>query len=327
MSSLAATNRPSDMWNNCADVNPQSALQAKQYGYRQYPTLPDGYSYQNNGYNFQNCDNVQAPPATAAYAAKMYGNRNQIDEQAVKPEPVSWQDHTNYANSNNYSNVDMINRWKEMNANLPYYKYHYENGYYAYDQRVDHMNQGYVDTKADDSRSITSPSQCSIPETNYGSPGSNTSNAKPASPEIEDSPNLRALLMKPKTRKSPSYLRNVKSYKQEAIQRLVSQRAKVSEWEKNNEAASDIQCNLSQFHGGLRGNGEDQNQKSGAVGGANGPEDEVAASSMKPCQEVTRVEAGGDNADSADYSDGKMAAVSDTNGIYPWMKTIGGMLR
>lgn len=321
MSSVAATNRTSDVWSSGVEMDSQSVLQAKQFGYRQYPTLPDGYSYQNNGYYSQNGDKIDVQP-DAAYATKMCGYRPLREEQSIKPEPVSWHDHCNYANSNTYANVDVINRWKEMNANLPCYKYNYENGYYGYDQRVEYaMNQGYVESKTEDS--ITSPSQCSLPDANYSSPSSTTSNMKPASPEADDSPNLRALLMKPKTRKSPSYLKNEKSYKQVAIQRLVSQRAKASEWEKNKEATSDMHCNLPQFHGSSKSSIEDEKHGSGAVGGARAVEDKLAASSVEPCQDLTRVEAGGDN---ADYGDDKMAAASDTSGIYPWMKTIGGML-
>ncbi|KAG7310009.1 hypothetical protein JYU34_004535 [Plutella xylostella] len=327
MSSVATTNRASDMWNTCPDMNTQGAIQAKQYGYRQYPTAHEGYGYPNQSYYPQNCDYSQVPSATAAYAAKMYVNRGHVDQTTIKSEPVSWQDYpASYADPNNQVNIDMINKWKEMNAHYPYYKQNYENVYnYGYDQRYEqHVNPGYGEPKADDSRSMTSPSQCSIPDTNYGSPSSTSSAMKPASPEAEDSPNLRALLTKPKSRKTPPYfVKTDKSYKHEAIQRLVSQREKASEWDKTNETVLDMPCNMPQFHGNLKNNAEEPTSNPlKEPGGGGAPAVEAAASSLEPartCHDMTRVEAGGDK---ADYADNKMAA-SDATGIYPWMKTLG----
>lgn len=319
MSSVVTTNRASEMWNNGADVNNQSVTQTKHYGHRQYPMMPHYYNYQNNFYS-QNSDYSNI--TSADYAEKMYGSDRQSDN-VVKSEPTNWQGYpANYMNGSSQANMEMITKWREMN----YYaqQQHHEN--YTYDPRMTPLvNQNCLDTQGEDVRSLNSPGQCSLPDTSYGSPRSTSSNVKSSSPVDEDSPNLRALLTKPPTGKRQQYfVKSDKSFKQEMLQRIMYQ-TEVEDWEKTNETASEKECNLSQFHGGFEIEGQTSIKSKGAVGGAHAPlSSEGAASSAdptEPCQDVTRVEAGGDN---ADYAENKMAAAPDAHGFYPWMKGVGG---
>ncbi|KAI5646929.1 homeobox domain-containing protein [Phthorimaea operculella] len=308
MSSVAATNRASEMWNG--DVNNQSVGQAKHYNYGQYPYAPYYDNYQNNFYS-QNCDYSSA--VNNEYEGKMYRSDNNI-ESVIKSEPTNWQNY--HANMNpTHSTTEMISKWRELNYYAQHQHQQHEN--YEYDQRI---NQNYTDTKADDTRSITSPGQCSLPETSYGSPQSATSNAQAATPETDDSPNLRALLTKPRTKRpTPYFIKDDKPYKQELMQSLMYRTNENKDWEKNNETEPKKECNLSQFHGGFEsGEGQTSIKSKDAVGGAA----EVAQSSPTParCQDVTRVDAGGDN---ADYAENKMAAAPDAQ-YYPWMKGVGG---
>ncbi|XP_049870748.1 homeotic protein antennapedia-like [Pectinophora gossypiella] len=304
MSSVATTNRASEMWNG--DVNNQS-VQAKHYSYRQYPMMPHYYNYQNNFYS------QSGDYSNNGYGAKMYGNDNP-SENIVKSEPIHWQGYA--ANMNvNHANMDMISKWREMN----YYS-HQQQDNYEYEQRMNQIaNHNYLDAKSEDARSINSPGQCSLPETSYGSPQSVMSNIKPPTPEQDDSPNLRALLTKPKPKRSqPYYIKNDNSYKIETMPGMMYQ-GEVENWEKNNETATEKECNLSQFHGGFESvEGQTSIKSKGTVSGAG----EVAPSSSapEPCQDVTRVEAGGDN---TDYAENKMAAAPDAQ-FYPWMKGVGG---
>lgn len=325
MSSVATTNRASEMWNNnCADVNNPSAREVKQYGYAEYPKIsPNSYNYQNNYYP-PNCD--YSNTVNAGYGGRPYGNNNQCDG-IVKSEPGNWHGYpTNYMHDN-HSNFDMINKWREMN----YYGQHGQQlGNYGYDQRMNQLrNQPTPDNRSDDTRSINSPNQCNAGDLNYGSPQSSSSNVKSRLDqqvsEEEDSPNLRSLLTKPKTKEPlPYFVKCNKPYAQEMLQRMMYHADDVGNWEKSNEVSPEKECNLSQFHGGFE-NGKGQTSiKSEGVGGV--PAKDAAPSSLEsaePCQDVTRVEAGGDN---ADYAENKMAAAADVQGYYPWMKGVGGKL-
>ncbi|XP_063541584.1 homeobox protein Hox-B5a-like [Cydia strobilella] len=298
MTSAATTNRAHDMWNNCADMINQGDLQMKQYNYK--PMMPNLYNYQNNAYS-ANAD-YYPPYMQSADFYKAYGGNEQSDT-VVKSEPGNWQNyHSNYTDS--HANMEMVNRWREMN----YYRQQQQHqNTYGYDQRRNMASQVPLDAvERDETRSINSPGQCSLPETSYGSPQSVTS-AKPASPEA-DSGKLRALLSKPK--KNEPY----KSYTQEILQRMMNQPDPITDWEKKNEIKADKECNLSQFHGGYEAEGQTSVKSTGGAA-------KEAPSSGVDCQDVTRVEAGGDN---ADYDDTKMAAAADVQGFYPWMKTIGG---
>lgn len=301
MSSVATTNRASEMWNNI-EVNNQSA--AKNYGYKQYPTMPNYCNNYQNQYYSPNSEYSNG--MSVEYPEKIYG-QNQT-ETVVKTEPGNWQGYpSNYMAS--HANADAINKWREMN----FYSQHYEN--YGHDQRMNAMNQHCPE----DARSINSPGLCSIPETSYGSPQSTTSNAK--SPRVDDSPNLRALLSKPKNKKSPPYfVTSDKSYAQGM--HTILNREEINEWEKSNEV-TEKECNLSQFHGTFESKGQTSVKKD-AVGGA--VSNKGAPSSQEPtepCQDMTRVEAGGD---SADYTENKMAAATDAQAFYPWMKSINGII-
>ena len=309
MSLAATTNHASEMWNNHADVNAQSARQPKHNGYKQYPAMPsDYYNYQNNYYP-QNCEYSNV--LSAGYG-KMY-EQNQ-SEGAVKSEPTTWQGyHSNYMNGSP-ANMEMINRWREMS-----YYAHQQQGNYGYEQRMIAMNQNSVE-KPEDVKLVNSPGESSITDTNYDSPQSASSNFKSPTPEVEDSPNLRAILTKPKNKNpSPYFVKCDKSYTQEMLQRMIFDTEEVSEWEKNNESAAK-ESNLSQFHGGFETVESQTSIKEDAVGGA-AEGAQSSQDSAKPCQDVTRVEAGGDN---ADYADNKMAAAQDAQGFYPWMKSVGG---
>lgn len=314
MSLAATTNRASEMWNNHANVNPQSAKQSKHTIYKQYPTMPsEYYNYQNN-YYAQNCDYSNV--LSAGYG-KMYG-QNQSDG-IVKSEPTPWQGyHPNYINGN-HSNMEMINRWREMSY---YAQQQQQQENYGYEHRMNTINQNGLE-KPEDIRMINSPGQSSIPDTSYGSPQSATSNFKSPTPEAEDSPNLRALLTKPKRKiPSPYFVKSDKAYTQDILQQMMFNTEEVSDWEKNNESV-EKECNLSQFHGGYESVEGQTSIKKDAVGGAPTEGAQSSQESPESCQDVTRVEAGGDN---ADYAENKMATAQDVQAFYPWMKSVGGKL-
>lgn len=314
MSLAATTNRASEMWNNHTDVNTQSVRQPKQNGYKQYPTMsPEYYNYQNN-YYAQSCD--YSNTISAGYG-KPYG-QNQ-SEQVVKSEPSPWQGyHPNYMNGSQ-TNMEMINRWREMN-----YYAQQQPQQYGYDQRMNPVSQisNNLELKHEDARMISSPGQCSIPETSYGSPQSTTSNLKPPTPEVDDCPKLRALVSKPRNKEpSPYFVKCDKSYTQDMLQRIMFNPEEISDWEKNN-GTTEKESNLSQFHGGYETVESQTSIKKDAVGGA-AEGAQSSQESAEPCQDVTRVEAGGDN---ADYAENKMAAAHDVQAFYPWMKSVNGML-
>lgn len=318
MSSVATTNR-SEMWNNCVEVNNDEVKQARHYGYRQYPIMSHYYNYQNN-FHSQNCDYSNV--ASSGYVGKSYGSGEQSDH-VVKSEPANWQGYppADYMNGNSHANMQMINKWREISY---YAQQQHES--YGYEDRLNRIaNQNSLD-KAEDVQSINSPGQCSIPDTSYGSPQSMTSTVKAPTPEEDDSPNLRALLTKSRPKKTQAYfVKCDKTYKQEMLQRMMFQ-GEVEDWEKN-ETEPDKECNLSQFHGGFENGVEGQAsiKTKGAVGGALPIASQRAPSSSdgaEPCQDMTRVEAGGDN---SDYVENKMAAAPDAQTFYPWMKGVGGM--
>lgn len=309
MSLAATTNRACEMWNNCVDVNAQSAKQPTNDGYKQYPTMQSQYYNNQNNYYPQNCEYSNV--SSAGYG-KIYEHSQR--EGVVKSEPTPWQGyHANYINGN-HANMQMINRWREMS-----YYAQQQQGNYGYGQIMNTMNQNSVE-KPEEVKLINSPGECSNSDTNYGSPQSASSNFKSPTPEAEDAPNLRALLMKPKSKNPPPYFMKCdKSYAQEMLQRMMFNTEEVSDWQKNKESA-EKECNLSQFHGGFESVEGQTSIKKDAVGGAvEGAQS--SQDSTEPCQDVTRVEAGGDN---VDYADNKMAAAQDVQAFYPWMKGVGG---
>ncbi|XP_059053662.1 homeobox protein Hox-B5a [Achroia grisella] len=317
MSSIAASNRASEMWNNSVEVNNQSSRQ-KHYSYKPYPVVsPSGYNYQNNFYP-QNCNYSNS--FGGSYGAKVYGNNNQQSNAVVKTEPGNWPNYPiNYMNDNN-TNLEMVNRWREMS----YYAQQYDNNY-NYDQRMNQYTaQNGQEPKNEDQRLVNSPGQCSIPETNYGSPQSTSSHLKPATPETEDSPNLRALLTKPQMKKPmPYFVKSDKPYAQE-MQQMMFHADEITDWEKNNEISAGKECNLSQFHGGYESSeGQTSVKSKGAVGGASVAKEDAQSSQeppAEPCQDVTRVAPGGDN---VNYAENKMAVAPEAQGYYPWMKGVG----
>ncbi|CAH1635639.1 unnamed protein product [Spodoptera littoralis] len=326
--SLATTNRASEMWNSSRDMNAQIAIQSKLNEYKQNLNMPTDYynnyqnSYYSQNYNYTN---------TISNYGKVY-EQNQSGG-IVKSEPTSWPGYNaNYPSGNNVNDMGMINRWKEMNYYLQQQQQmqHQQQiqhrqqqvspqQQYGYEQKINTMYQGTVE-KPEDIKLINSPGQCSVPETSYGSPQSATSNFKSPTPEADESPNLRALLMRPKDQNiPPHFMKYDKTYTEEMLQKMMFSTEDANNWGKNKES-TEKECNLSQFHGGFE-NVEDQTSiKKDAVGGAT----EGAQSSQDssgPCQDVTRVDAGGDN---ADYADNKMAAAQDVQAVYPWMKNVGG---
>ncbi|CAG9787273.1 unnamed protein product [Diatraea saccharalis] len=313
MSSVAAGNRASEMWSHSADVNNQSASEVKHYGYGQYPVMAaNTYNYHNNIYS-PNCD--YSNMHNEEYGTRSYTN-NQND--VVKSEPSNWHGYDSNYMHNNQTNIAMINKWREMN----YYSQQQQLENYAYEQKVNVLrNQSISDNRSEDARSINSPNQCNVLEMNYGSPQS-ISSMKPASPEQEDSPNLRALLTKPQKKKPvPYFVKCDKSYTEEMLQRMMYHAKDSAEWEKNNEVPSEKECNLPQFHGGFDGEGQTSIKSKSTAGGAVAKEGAQSSLEPKPCQEVTRVEAGGDN---TDYAENKMAAAVEAQGYYPWMKSVNG---
>ncbi|XP_023954087.2 homeobox protein Hox-B5a [Bicyclus anynana] len=299
----ATTNRASDMWNNSAPVNSQTARQMP-YGY-QYPVNPNFYNYHSNFY-----------PQNSDYSSEYYNNRSlgsSASNKIVKTEPGNWPNYPCYSDGEQ-KNMDMVNKWREMHA---YTQQHYDN--YSYEQGIQTITNGSgSDVKGEDVRSINSPSQCSIPDTNYGSPQSASSAVK--SPEEDDSPNLRALLTKANMKR----LQYDKSYTQEVMQRMTYRANETEDWIKTNGTAVETESNLLQFHGeyesGLDGHTKTKDQHS--MGGApNASEGAKSSDASENCQAMTRVDAVGDN---EDYADNKMAAVPEVQGFYPWMKNVGG---
>lgn len=304
MSSVATTNRASEMWTN----DPVNQSDNKQYGYRQYPNMHPYYNYQNHFYA-QNSG--YSNTMSADHPGKMYGHNQR--EAVVKSEPGHWPTYTDYMNDQ--GNADMVNKWREMNF---YSQQQYDNC--GYDQRLNQRN-GRSDMTHDDARSINSPGQCSIPETSYGSPQSTASNMKTL--EQEDSPNLRALLSKPQNSKSPTFFnKNDKSYTHDVVQRMMLNPEEIRGWEKTNEIVKEKESNLPQFHGGYSSKGQTSIKKD-AMGGA--LVEEESASSLQeptePCQDVTRV---GASANTVDYAENKMAATVEGQTFYPWMKSVNG---
>nr|XP_034828679.1 segmentation protein fushi tarazu [Maniola hyperantus] len=306
MTSATTTNRASDTWNNNAQANSQSARQMP-FGY-QYPVNPNFYNYHSNFYS-QNCDHP------SEYYNRSHGSNPSY--KIVKTEPASWQNYPCNYTDGNQTNMDMINKWREMNV---YAQQHYEN--YSYEQGSNPtINGSGSDVKGEDVRSINSPSQCSIPDTNYGSPQSASSAMK--SQEEDDSPNLRALLTKANMKRS-QYGKYDKSYTQEMMQRMTYRSNDTEDWTKTSSTAVETESNLSQFHGeyeiGLDGHAETKIKN--ATGGApKASEGATSSETSENCQAMTRVDAGGDN---EDYAENKMAAVPEVQGFYPWMKSIGG---
>ncbi|VVC88471.1 unnamed protein product [Leptidea sinapis] len=308
MSSAATTNRASDMWNS-ADVNSQSAKQPYNYGY-QYPFSPNAYNHQivqpNSDYNDHQAN------------GKLYDPNNPTS--VVKSEPINWQNYSmNYANGNSHANMEMINKWREMS----YYSQQYDNYQYEHNNRT-LINNSYLDSRYN-TRPVNSPSQCSLPETSYGSPHSVSSVVK--SSEDDDTPKLsqafRAFLDKSK----PSINGNIKhqgydiksdeTYSQQPYQqKFMCQTTELENWEKHNEELVAKKCNLEQFHG----DDADEVKARGKEVGRAAVSDSTKANAIESCQDMTRVDAGGDN---EDYSENKMATNSEAQGFYPWMKSIG----
>lgn len=312
MTSTASTNRTSEIWNNSAQINSQSAKQTN-YGY-QYPVVPNSYEYHNNFYT-QNCE----------YPNDSYNrvpNVNNSLNKIVKTEP-NWQNYPiHYANnSHDQANIDMINRWRQMNT----YPQQHEN--YGYQPSMQPMlNRTAVDIKGEDTRSVDSPGYCSLPETSYGSPQSNSNVVKSASGEEGDSSNLRALLSNPNMKRmQENYEKYDKFYNQEMLQRVNYRANDIDNWSKNNETRVLNDGNAPQFHGEYTTNldAHTKIKTKRSVGGA--PVQSESATSVEDssenCQDLTRVDAGGDN---EDYTDNKLAVASEVQGFYPWMKSVNG---
>lgn len=312
MTSAATTNRVSDMWNNSAQVNSESVRQMP-FGY-QYPVNPNLYNYHNNFYS-------QHSDYSSEYYNKSHGSSP--SNNIVKEEPTNWQNHPCNYTDGVQTNMEMINKWREMN-NM-YAHQHYEN--YNYGQGVNPiMNGSGSDIKGEDVRSINSPSQSSLADTNYGSPQSSSSAIKSATIEEDDSPNLRALLTKAKT-KRVHYEKYNKSYTQEMLQRMAYRTNDTEDWTKSSGTAVEAEGNLSQFHGEYESgfDGHTKTKIKQAMGGAsNASEGAKSPDASENCQTMTRVDAGGDN---EDYAENKMAAAPEIQGFYPWMKSIGGMYK
>lgn len=311
MTSTASTNRASEMWNNSAQVHSQS--EKTHYGY-QYPVVPNAYEYHNNFYA-QNCEY----PSDYNRVPNINNPLNKV----VKTEP-NWQNYPiHYANnSHDQANIDMINRWRQMNT----YPQQYENyGYQPGMQAI--ANRAAIDIKGEDTRSVDSPGQCSLPETSYGSPQNSSNAVKSPSGEERDSPNLRALLSKPNIKRmQESYGKYDKFYTHEMLQQMNYCANDIDNWGKNNETRAPNDGNVHQFHGEYNTNLDTHTKvkTKRSVGGA--PVQSESANSVEEstenCQDLTRVDAGGDN---EDYADNKMAIASEVQGFYPWMKSVNGI--
>ncbi|CAH2040443.1 unnamed protein product, partial [Iphiclides podalirius] len=306
MSSAAATNRASDMWTNSADLYSHSVRQANHSHGFQYPSAPGYHQYQNTFYS-QNTDYSHVQNTEA-----MNKPSQNVNNSIVKTEPVNWHNYpTEYGNQ---VNLEMINKWREIN----YYAQHNEN--YAFEQRSLIGSAGY-ESKSDEIRSVNSPGQCSMSEASYGSPHSTSSAIKLSNPDEEDSPNLRALLTKTHDKIQPFYGKYEKNYAPESLQRYRA--TDVNVWKKTETA--DIDRNLSQFHGEFQNSVKEQTEIKGkdAVGVAPFAKESAQSSlgSAENCQDMTRVNTGGDN---PDYGENKMAAAPEVQAFYPWMKSTGG---
>ncbi|XP_046967254.1 homeobox protein Hox-A5-like [Vanessa cardui] len=308
MSSAATTNRASDMWNNSAQVNSQNVRQPH-YGY-QYPVTPNAYDFHNNYSQHSEYSNE--------HYNRLQG-LNSSCNKIVKTEP-NWQNYPmNYMNNGDQTNAEMINRWREMNMYS-----HQQHGHYGYDQGLQSIvNNHALDIKGEDARSINSPSQCSLPDTSYGSPQSSSSAVKSASQEEEDLPNLRAILSNPHVKRASHYN---KTYSHEMLQRMSYNASDCDEnSRKYIENTEGTETNLPQFHGEYKNNidGHAKLRIKRTMGGAPVAIKDAKSSEDKSenCHDMTRVEAGGDN---EDYAENKMAAIPEVQGFYPWMKSIGG---
>ncbi|XP_014359183.2 segmentation protein fushi tarazu [Papilio machaon] len=304
MSSVAAGNRASDMWTNSADLYSQSIRQGNPNHAYQYPTPPNGFAHYQNNFYQQNSEYPQIH--NSDITNKNYHNS---PNSVVKTEPIHWHNYPDYSNQ---MNLDMVNKWRELN----YYSQH--NGF---DQRNIALNTCY-EAKSDEVRPVNSPGQCSVSENSYGSPHSTSSVNKLTNADEEDSPNLRALLTKTNDRKiSPYYTKYDKTYTHEAAPKY--RMTNVNDWAKTKP--QDTDRNLLQFHGEFQNGVEDQTKikSQDAIGEAPVSKESAPSSrgTEESCQDVTRVSAGGDN---ADYGENKMAAVPDVQAFYPWMKSTGG---
>ncbi|CAK1579295.1 unnamed protein product [Parnassius mnemosyne] len=304
MSSVAASNRANDMWTNSVDLYSQSIRQANHSHSYQYPTM-QYHQYQNNYY-----------PQTSEYSQiqntdHLNKSSHNPNNSVVKSEPVNW--HNYPSDYGNHVNIEMINKWREMN----YYAQH--NNSYGINQR--NSGNACYESKCEDIRSVDSPGQCSLSEASYGSPRSTSSAVKLANPEEEDSPNLRALLTQRVDKKIQPFYGNDNSCNQESMQRFRT--TDIRNWKRNE--ITDVDKNLNQFHGEFQNIVEDQTKTTGknAVGVAPFAKESAQSSlgTKETCQDMTRVNAGGDN---ADYSENKMAAAPDVQAFYPWMKSASG---
>lgn len=281
MSTTATTNYASEMWNNHA----YGYMNTQNVGHSQWPTMPNNYYNNQNNYYSQNCVYTHV---LSDGCGKMYQQKQ--NEGIVKPEPTSSPGY--YGNfSGNHTNTKMINRWQPVS----YYSQQQQLNYTQ--QQMNAINLNYVENP-EDTKLINSPGECSTSDTSYGSPQSGSGNFQSSTSELEDSPNLRAILSQPTSKPPLPYFEEcTKTYAQ--------------------HESAEKEGNLAQFHGGFESIEGPTSINKDAVGGAA----ESAPSSQdstEPCQVVTRVEAGGDNADN------KMASTQDVQQFYPWMKTITG---
>ncbi|XP_050349527.1 homeobox protein Hox-B5a-like [Nymphalis io] len=302
---LSTTSRTSDMWNNSAQVNSQNVKQPH-YGY-QYPVTP-------NAYNFHNNFSSQSSDYSNHHYNRLQGLNNSCNK-IVKIEP-NWQNYPmNNMNNGDQTNAEMINRWREMNMYS-----HQQYGHFGYEQGLHSIvNNHGLDIKGEDARSINSPSQCSLPDTSYGSPQSCSSAVKSTSQEEEDLPHLTAILSNLSVQRPSHYN---KPFIHEMMQCMSYNASDCDEnSRKYTEAMEVSETDLPQFHGEYKNNivGHAKITMGGApvaIKDAKSSEDK-----SENCHDMTRVEAGGDN---KDYAENNMAAIPEVQGFYPWMKSIGG---
>lgn len=332
MSSLTSMKRVSEMWNNCSGLDTDSTVNNKQHVlYKQY----NENGFYHNDYaaqHYPSYGQLNNYSHVSQDYSKLHGNVNQ-NESVVKSEPAPWY-YYQYGGAVDVSKSNELNQY--------YHKQRHETSYgnYEYDTRMQHnIQQHYVMNTMSNYKAQISPTGSSTSDNNYRPPSNSDTSLFP-NQELDDSPNLRALLVNSNTRKwSPYHTKDRQSFK--PIQSEIShEMATKNAWTKNRSGITgQSECNLSEFHGGYDAT-TDNSQTSiksdpehkaviagGGAGSANAgegaPSSLAAASDAVNCQDMTRVEAGGDK---ADYADDNMAASTDTQGIYPWMKSIGGKL-
>lgn len=313
------------MWCNSADSVNQSVVQEIQFAHKDNGYMGYQIPYQNyQGYT-QHTEFSHIPSDYSNYA-KYYAQNHQNLHVAVKAEPGFWNQHSYYNHTADSSKTE-ADKYMEL-SNHPFYKQcNEEHINYNYDPKGMSKNLGFshsankINTQQRDS-----PALSVLSNSNYGSASSNASPVNnTVSTLSDDSPNLRAMLTKPLAHRwTPYGVTNT-----EAIQAEVNQQSKTElpDWESVGVGAAQSECNLREFHGrydashsNTQASIKDKREHKGnaTVGVAGISQGEGASSLLatetENCQDMTRVDAGGDK----DYVEDKMAA---DQGIYPWMKS------